>query len=566
MSSTSDAGKTKEEEPQKDPPAIKNNSIRRFGMGTNMTIQIIAAAILLVGVNIVIFNYGKQHDLTKNKSVELTAQSIANLQSPILQDREKAVKITAVINPNEFRKIFKDSQEDIVERVKVRLQSYADSSDGKIELEFVNALVQQGRMQALSEQYNVKFTQSMLIVDARESSDYNPPAETVSLYQAQYPQYTEDQIIEELKREALGKNIRFVPFSELFISDLDKNYANKAFISLWKDEAEITTNIMRAIEGKPKKIYFLYDKCQIDSKRGGKAPWEFVRDAFKGQNILLENLSLSQLPKKIINGKSIKAIPDDADGIALISPQVDFTAEELISLAEYWEARDGASVLITLDPEVHLPQLNTYLLRSQITPNKDRIVRIEGDQVLVNPEVEFLRGPQVNGTLAGKSTTFAGASQSIRIRPDNSNSGVEAFPLVQVGANWWGETQFGQSSLPTFDQRSDSQLPLYLGVAVTRGKLSDPLTKHLVSKMVVLGNSEFLNRNQIRDEQQEFLNQIGTWLVGREPLMSLPQPSNQRRKVFIAASHRSLINQIFLFFLPALAFIITGFVWNSRRS
>jgi len=140
MSSTSDAGKTKEEEPQKDPPAIKNNSIRRFGMGTNMTIQIIAAAILLVGVNIVIFNYGKQHDLTKNKSVELTAQSIANLQSPILQDREKAVKITAVINPNEFRKIFKDSQEDIVERVKVRLQSYADSSDGKIELEFYTKL------------------------------------------------------------------------------------------------------------------------------------------------------------------------------------------------------------------------------------------------------------------------------------------------------------------------------------------------------------------------------------------------------------------------------------------
>ena len=563
MSSTSDAGKTKPDPEKKQAPKAVRNSVRRWSMGTTMTIQIIAVAVLLIAFNIVVYNYGKQYDLTRQRSIELSEQTISNLQSDSIQKRDRNIKIIAVLNPYQFSLIKKGSQEDVEERIKMKLQEYADNANGKIELEFVNALVEHGRLQELTEQYAIKFESSMLLIDARIET--TPSAATLQELKKLNEGFKEELLIAEFEKQMLGRHVRVVPAAELYFSDIDRNYNNRHFVSQWKDEVELTTNIMRAIEGKPKKMYYLYDKCRLDSKRGGKAPWEYVQNNFKGQNIQLEKLSLSNLPVTNLNGRAIKQIPADADGIALISPQVDFTDEELLTLAHYWEARDSASVFITLDPEAHLPKLYSYLLQSRIKPNKDRIIRKEGDQILVNAEVEFLQGPQVNADLSGKSTTFGGASQSIEIRKENNNTLVEAFPLIRVGPDWWGETQFGTSN-PSYDPKSDSQKPLYLGAAVTRGQINDQATSSLVSKLVILGNSDFLSKDAIRDEQEEYLSQIGAWLVGREPLMNIPQHSNYRRKVFIAAAHRDLMNKIFIFFIPLAALLITGFVWNIRRA
>ena len=562
MSSTSDAGKTNPEPTSEKKPKPVKNSIRRWSIGTTMTVQIITAAVLLIGINIIVFHYGQQHDLSRQKNIKLSEETLKNLKSDPLTKRTRNVKITAVINSNQFELIKRDSQEDVVEHIKVKLQEYVDKANGKIEVEFVNALVEPGKLHELSEQYGIKFTTSVLLIDARFED--TPSPQTLEKLRIANPNIPDEKLIASFEKEMIGRHVRVLPAEELFIADIDRNYNDSHFVALWKDEAEITTNIMRAIEGEAKKIYFLYDKCQLDSKRGGPSPWEYVRNIYRGQNIQLENISLSNLPIENVNGRAIKRIPKDADGIALISPQVDFTDEELLSLSEYWELRDSSSILITLDPEVHLPRLNSYLLRSQIKPNKDRIIRKEGNQILVNPEVEFLQGPEVNGDLSGLSTTFSGASQSIEIRQKNDNSLVEAFPLIRVGPDWWGETQFGNND-PEYNPKADTPKPLYLAAAVTRGQINDQLTKPLVSKLVVIGNSEFLSKN-IRDEQQKFISQIGAWLVGREPLMNLPQQPNYRRKVFIAAAHKDLMNQIFIFFLPAAALIITGFVWNIRRS
>lgn len=544
MSSTSDAGKTK----------IK--SIRRFGIGTMMTIQIIGAFILLIGVNIIAHEYGRQIDVTKNSSYTLDPLTQNNLKAKILQKRIKPVRIIAAIDPSEFARIQQDSHENVTGYIHAKLQEYADNSNGKIEIQFVNPIIDHGTTQALSEKFNITFKESVIIIDA--FNDTVLSEEYIQKLKKTSPDYTEEYLREFATKELKARHVRLLPVKELFFAENNASYNNQTYIAKWKDESEITTNLMRAVEGKSKKVYFLFDKCRLDSELGGAAPWEFISNTFRTQNIQLNKLNLSE----------IDAIPDDADGIALISPSVDFTEKEIAILQQYWENNIRSSILITLSPEVHLPKLYTYLFKSSgLKPMKNRIISKKNKELLVNAEVLFLQGPKVNGDLAVKSTTFDGASQGIEVIKNHlhANSYVEPFPLIQTAEGWWGETKFNDEN-PSFDERYDHPGPQYIAAAVTRGKLNNQKNAPLVSKMVMLGNSDFLSDKNIREEQKQYIAQIGNWLVGREPLMNIKQEPNFLRKVFIAQAHQSFLSKLFIFFIPIAALLMTAFIWNIRRS
>lgn len=549
MSSTSDAGKTNKEK------LPKAKSIRRFSIGSMMAIQLIGAFLLLIGINVIAYEYGRQIDLTRQSSYTLSELTLQNLQSSIIKDRIKPVRIIAVVDPSEFALIQKDSHENVSERILGKLQEYADASNGKIELQFVNPIIDHASAQLLTEKYNIRLKESVLIIDAYNDTVLSE--EYIAKLKELYPKQEEEALHKAATDALIARHVRLLPVKELFYEERNINYNNQAYISKWKDESELTTNLMRAVEGKSKKVYFLFDKCRLDSKLGGMAPWEFIRETYRSQNIQLVKLNLSETP----------IIPQDADGIAIISPMVDFTERELKTLREYWEARVGSSVFITLDPEVHLPQFYSYLLKSSdLKPMKNRIISNIKGELLVNSEVLILQGPQVNGDLVAKSTTFDGASQSIEIIKSHlASSNVEAFPLIQTAQGWWGETQFDKAE-NTFDERYDHSGPLNFAAAVTRGKLNDQTMSPFVSKMVMIGNSDFLSKRNIREEQKQYLAQVGNWLVGREPLMNIKQEPNYLRKVFIARGYQGLLSKIFIFFIPVTALLITAFIWNTRRS
>lgn len=535
--------------------------IKRLGLNTRMVFMLVAAVVIFFAVNIIMSNHGKQIDLTNLSNVELSSATKEFITSDAVQKRERVVKIIAAVNPKEFGRLNIDSHENIQSHIRTKLQEYVQESGNKIEVEYVNPIIDHGRTHELSEIYDHQFTESVLIIDARPEE--KPSPEKLEGMKKLNPNMKEEEILRHHTEELMSRHVRFLPAKFLFHTERDIVY-DKFYISFWKDEAELTTGMISAVEGKPRVIYFIVDKCQLDAKKGGRAPWQNIRSYFRTQNIELRQINMATILSHPDPAQRI--IPKDANGVALIAPVMDFNDEELAVLQEYWEVRNKASLLITMDPEVSLPRLSSFLYRSGVRPRKDRIIRKENNQVLVNPEVTFLQGPRVNGDLATKFTTFDGPSQSIEIIEQENNNNVEAFPIIKVVPGWWGETRFGRADV-SYDERSDSPQPLYLGAAVTRGILKDEKKAALASKLIILGNSEFMSDENIRNEQLTFLMQAGNWLVGRETLKSdIKQFSNIRRKVFIADGHKSLLNKIFIIFLPAFALIITGFVWNTRRS
>jgi len=536
--------------------------IGRLGIGSSSILQI-----LLVFASVFLINYlscgrSKQFDLTPRGDHSLSEKTGKFLTSSMVKERKSPIKVIAIMHPRQFAHY----EDNVIQRLRNVLEEYRRQSNNMIEIEFVNPIVNASRIEELSSAYNLTFSKSLVLVDARRGQDEAiPKAELdtvrLNLSKAQLKALTPDAIA-KLKEKAfriqeLATNVRQIPADSLFFSEFNRIY-EKHFIASWRDEATLTTAMINAIEGKPRTIYLLEDKCQFESKQGGKAPWQNA-----AQLLALDNIHL-----KRIRIAGIKRIPDDADGIALIAPTIDFTEDELKIFDEYW-GRNGASVFITLDPTKKLRNLQLKLREYGITPRFDRIVRVDEQNTLTDVQATFTHGSKVNGSLAGKTSIFDGSSTSLEVAEgDHRLEGrrIMPFPLLEAESSWWGETKFGEGT-PTYDRRTDHRGRLCLGAAVTRGTTNDETKAHLISRMVVLGNTDFMSPKNIREEQTNYVSQVGNWLVGREELIGIgAQNIIAHKKMTILPAHKSFLDKIFLLFIPLFTLAIMLLVWNVRRS
>ena len=127
---------------------------------------------------------------------------------------------------------------------------------------------------------------------------------------------------------------------------------------------------------------------------------------------------------------------------------------------------------------------------------------------------------------------------------------------------------------PTFDPREDQGVikgaanatPVHIAAAVVRGLENDDTTTPLTSRMVVVGNTDFLRPENMREEMSYFTNSTINWLIGRESLIGIDPKPVFRKKITIQSVHKSFIDQLILIYLPVTALLIALVIWNSRRS
>ena len=127
----------------------------------------------------------------------------------------------------------------------------------------------------------------------------------------------------------------------------------------------ITSSIIGAIEGVPRKIYLAVDKINLEADDGEPA-WVLLAEMLMQQNIQLIPIRLAE----------VESIPEDAEGFALIGPQYDLNEREMKILSNYWD-RQQSALLVTLDPKAKLNNLRIFLRSYGITPRHDRVVTTE---------------------------------------------------------------------------------------------------------------------------------------------------------------------------------------------
>lgn len=506
--------------------------VRRIGKSFSITLQFILFVIVVISANYLSCAKHKRIDLTERKDFTLSGTSISYLKSDVFQKRDTPIHVIAVIRrgSNHYSRIYN------------LLDEYNTVSGKSLELEIVDPLRQTDRTLEIENTYHIPYSEDMIIIDGRSKAEKEAFATANS--------DANSAELQTKKKHTFSSHIRTTFIKDLYITDESKS------ILAWQDEDIITSTIIGAIEGNTRKFYFAVDKVNLKTQQGQPA-WQTLREILWQQNVDLTPIRLAETEK----------IPEDATGFAIIGPQYDLDKREIALLQEYWD-RKQSSVLITLDPKVRLENLRIFLRNYGVTPRHDRIISAKNGQTLSSVQGIFSPGSKINQELGGKSTIFDGSSSTLEIRENDDsllNRAILPIALVQASQGWWGETRYEEENpQPSADE--DTLKPVYLAAAVLRGDATSDETTHLVSKMVVIANTDFLSTTKTRPEQIDFIKSSVNWIIGRENLIGIGPKKLFRNKLTILPAHNSFISRVVLFFLPAISILMALIVWNTRRA
>ncbi len=505
--------------------------VKRLGLGVRAILQIVLALLSLVFVYYLALTYHTKHDLSENSDFTLSEATEKLLASPGIQDREEPIKIIAALRKTSPH----------YSRLRPVVEEYERISKGKVKLEYLDPIRDKDRAFEIQNNYGdllagKLFEDDIFIIDAREGSA------------AASVEATEEVI----------SHLRYLPASSMVISRTDAN--NQRRTVGYRDEDLLSSMIQSAVEGKPRIMYLIEDKSDLEVTAAG-SPLQVITEAFQKQNILLLPLRISQ----------IDSVPDNAEGLVIVAPEYDFEPNEIEVLEAYWK-RPSSAIIAYLTPTTRPINFRAFLRKNGVTPRDDRIIRTRNgrteSQVLATFTAGTSDGLNILGSLEGKSVPFEGRVSSLEVREgaeDLVTNRINAYSLIEASSDFWGETDYKKAK-PKYDDDSDNSGPLSIGAAVIRGNANADDTSENVSKMVILSTCDFLDPTRLGNEQLDFVKNSTNWLIGREELMGIGPRSLQRRKLNLIKDEVKFLSNIVLFFIPAGLFIVAMFVWNIRRA
>ena len=317
----------------------------------------------------------------------------------------------------------------------------------------------------------------------------------------------------------------------------------------YQDEDQITAALRRALEGSPRRLYFLADKSQITGSEDD-SPWNFLSRTFASLNVELTPIRIS----------GIERIPKDAAGVALIAPRFDLNTQEMSVLRDYWE-RPKAALLVVVDPtrKEQPPNIRAFLREHGVTPRAVRLSTTKGDRSSFDIPATFTNAAAL-GDLGNASTMFEGATSSLDLRENAEDLELrQILPLALITANENVTAQplDGTAPLPG---------PHYLAASVSRGNERTDQTAGKTSRMIVVANRDFLRPRSRQKEHIDFLRNTNNWLIGREELSGIGPKPVRYYKLLLSSQKVSFVNKLNLFFVPGLFLLISLSIWNARRS
>ena len=506
-----------------EPNKKQARSLNRWGMGTLSVLQVVFAALILIGLNYLSQGHYARVDLSRSADYTLSSATRRYLESEALSRREKPVKWVMA-----FRRT-----SPFYERVRALTEEYVRHSNGKIQLRLVDPMRNADRMQEVAAAYGLSLVRDMIIIDARADES---------------AVITEDA----QKGRVLNTHVKLVVAEDMGVFATAEGTRK---LTGFQGEDLLTARLVESLEGQPRKMALLADKSRLEGESTA-APLKALESTLRFQNIELQAMNLSGMAD----------IPDDVAGIVLAAPKYDFTDDELAVLERYWNKARSAILVLIEDGEAP-PKLRTFLRAHGITPRKDRVIAREKTKLVTAARGVFTKGVEFTHDLAGQTTEFGGASSSLEVREgaeDLLNRRIYPMGLIQALDGFWGEAKFGLGK-EAFDEKEDTKPPIFLAACVTRGAASDDRFAADTSRMVVMSNTDFLDPKYQRGENLDFLASSANWLVGRASLAGIGPRSLGTYKLPLLDAQVSFINRVNLFFLPALLGVIGAFVWSSRR-
>ncbi|HZJ83445.1 MAG TPA: GldG family protein [Clostridia bacterium] len=279
-----------------------------------------------------------------------------------------------------------------------------------------------------------------------------------------------------------------------------------------------------------------------------------LRKQMELENYIMENLSLLTEDN----------VPDDATILMVIAPQQDITPQEEAKIREFLDNK-GRAVFLMDVIENDLPNFDALLKSYGIGLN--RALTVEGDKnhyfqspawILPNMESHDIINPLRNS----KRQVLAIGAQGIE-ELDIKKRSTDIEPLLVTSNNAWGRTDL--ASTTSEREEGDLEGPFNIAVAITDKEWDDKEGRYDETKLVVVGDAEFLNPQFASIGNADFMLNSLNWLQDEQENISIRPKSILTQFLTINPFQQLVFAGISVILIPLIILGVGLVMWLRRR-
>lgn len=479
---------------------------RKAAIGFHVTLQILAAIVILGAVNYIGFEYYKRWDFSRSQKfvlAEQTKRALKQLQEPL--------KVIVYFSPTALTP---DAQ--LYSDVNNLLKELQFSGKNRLDVEYVDPSRNFTRAKDLQTKYKFGANENVLILDY------------------------------------MGKS-KFIPVWEM--ADWSQSLEEPE-VTAFKGEQAFTTALLELLTPEQRKVYFTQGNGEPNF--AGDSPISLLKEYIERQSLKSEAVNLA----------TIDAIPDDCGVLFLCGPRADLPEREIAMIRAYWEKQ--GSLIVLCNPDANTPNLHTFLTECGVKPLDMRVLRTVNlgfaTGILREVTGDFVGGTPIAKRLQGFNTLFPGATQPLELLHDLK--GLQASPLILAAEGFWGETKYAvkEGEGVYFDAEEDLAVPVVIAASVEKGGLPDENVQMKSSKLVVVGNSVFIeNEAPLTEVNLDFVLSTINWMLERAQVAGITPKPVRLFELNLTDTQTGAIATYTMVVLPGAAALIGLIVWWRRR-
>lgn len=509
-----------------------------FGTGKKAAIflnVVVMVALAIVAAGFVIYLTGftslkRRIDLTSSETYTLTSQTIS-----MLGGLEKDVEIitvsdSAVYDPTDVEMV----RPRAMEYVRDLLQEYKVRANGRLLIDHLDARQDSSKVRALLQELGISGFNFAVV--------------------------------------RCGANRRVLAL-EPDLAEIRAGIVNVRPTELvaYRVEEAISSAIFAVIDEKRPKIYVITGHDEVALAQTGPAGGAFLANSLGRDNIEMIDWPLFQS----------RRIPDDADAVFLLGPQLPYVDEERAALDSYL-AR-GGRMLICFDPFCH-PSLDSLWMNLGIKLERNFILLPQTTVVQGSDPSAHYVGPDAPGkygthpivaNLQARARQMI-VQQSGALAPSDASttwftsllvSSVAAFgdvPSVLPDPSKPQAEQRPQVGDGRLDKRTETQ-----GQRILAGAIEPKSGPYASAKVVFVASWTWLTNDTLRRSagNDDFLRNCATWLIGRQKGAISPPPRLPPTTLSdLKPDEFDTIARYTVIFLPGAAALLALLIYLARRS
>jgi len=401
-----------------------------------------------------------------------------------------------------------------------------------------------------------------VIVFAKET-DFAPFKDKLKEYEYASNKVTTDYVDPD-KKPAIASQNKIEAYNTILFKYKDRSERVTS-----DNEQDITTAIIKVVQGTTKKVYFTSGHGERDAASSDRDGYKAIADALTRENYSVDKLVLAQAG----------SVPDDAAVVIVAGPKTDFFPNEITAIKNYL-AKQG-KLLLELDPPERAdstPLANLIALAHDwgMDVGNDIVVDVSGMGQLIGTDASVpvaANYPAHAITQRFRLLTAYPAARSVTPVAGGVNGHI-AQGFVETSPRSWAESDLKgmlTSGKVSFNAASgDKQGPVTIAAAVsaagTAPSRAAPNAPKPETRVVVFGDSDFVANSGlgIQGNKDLFMNTIG-WLSQQENLISIRPKEPDDRRLTMTAAQQTNVRWLSLLIIPGLVFVAGVSQWWRRR-